>query len=537
VIPTKEQIISAIDEVETLKQFGYHPSSLKQCSEKSVILRCPTCSKLFERMYKTVKASVYCFSCSRHTKPISDSVLSAVNTPETLSAFGYSPNTLLRTSHSFVVVNCSFCGNLFRRRFYQLMASTYCKKCGQPGNRVLVSEDITTAINIIATIDRLNYHPNTLSPNSIKHVVINCIDCGELVTRQRNLLITTLRCKSCGHKNCDTVAINTKRLKTIKERHGGMNNPVILAKKAETLYKHYGEGGPPQNHKYSATANKIGEMIESWGLEVIYEKALKTGQYLDITVPSKNFSLEYCGLYWHNEMSKSPRLRNYHISKMKAANAEGLRLMTLFEDEWKDNPDGVINLLKSILLPPETRLFARKCEVRMLDKKIAKAFLNKNHYQGSANSIYMAAGLFQGEELLGVMSMAKHHRQNHEHCLILSRMAFKMGVQIVGGAGRLLKFLLAQPEAATFTELISWSDNRYSEGHVYEAIGMTLTKELGPDYSYVMGGKDRRESKQAHRKVCTGCPKEITERDWELQHGNPRIWDCGKKVWTMPLLR
>jgi hypothetical protein len=41
-----------------------------------------------------------------------------------------------------------------------------------------------------------------------------------------------------------------------------------------------------------------------------------------------------------------------------------------------------------------------------------------------------------------------------------------------------------------------------------------------------------RISKQSQMKCNTGCPKDISEKEWALQNGLSRIWDCGKVRWV-----
>ena len=124
------------------------------------------------------------------------------------------------------------------------------------------------------------------------------------------------------------------------------------------------------------------------------------------------------------------------------------------------------------------------------------------------------------------MTFGKHHRNSNKE-LILNRFAIKDGVSIAGGASKLFKNACKiLPKGL----IKSWSDNRWSQGNVYEKLGFILQGELPPDYSYVY--KQTRVSKQSQQKNKTKCPTELTEVEWAHQRGFYRIWDCGKKVWV-----
>ena len=125
------------------------------------------------------------------------------------------------------------------------------------------------------------------------------------------------------------------------------------------------------------------------------------------------------------------------------------------------------------------------------------------------------------------MTFGRHHRGGTQ--TILTRLCFKSDTSVTGGSARLFKFLVEKTGAA---EVISWSDNRWSEGGVYKALGFTSDKELAPDYSYVnMRKTSQRFSKQSQCKATTHCPADLTEHEWARARGFSRIWDCGKIRW------
>ncbi len=280
---------------------------------------------------------------------------------------------------------------------------------------------------------------------------------------------------------------------------------------------------------------EIKEWVQSLGLNT--EKYKIKRQEIDIYIPSLKIGIEYCGLYWHNEYSLTPRLKNYHYDKMIKANEEGIRLITIFEDEWLERKDQVKGFLKSVLGVTERRIYARKCEIKELEKSEAQIFLDRYHIQGKA-IIKVALGLYFEEELVGLVTGNKHHRQGH-NSFVLNRLVFKDGVQVLGGASRLLKHLIKYAKDNSHSKLISWSDNRWSEGRVYRATGFILEEELEPDYSYYVGS-NKRISKQSCTKknlLKKGAKGSMEDKEYELAMsiGYLRIWDCGKKRWVIDL--
>lgn len=261
----------------------------------------------------------------------------------------------------------------------------------------------------------------------------------------------------------------------------------------------------------------------------------KSNLQLDVFVPELNLAIEYCGLYWHNEQSPEPRNKDYHNYKRQLCENNGIRLITIFEDEWKYRRTQVVGFLNSIIGNNLDTIFARKCEIREIDAKLANNFFEDNHIQGKT-SIEYSVGLFFKNELVSTMSLGKHHRNGID--FVLNRFAVKIGIHIPGGASKLLNNIKEYCRSKSISKVISWSDNRWSIGNVYEKMGFTLESELGPDYSYVkLSHPDTRISKQNCRKSELSKRGATGKTEFEMANslGLSRIWDCGKKRWTLKL--
>ena len=108
-------------------------------------------------------------------------------------------------------------------------------------------------------------------------------------------------------------------------------------------------------------------------------------------------------------------------------------------------------------------------------------------------------------------------------------MCFKDNIKILGGSQKLFKAAKNWAIENNHTSIISWSDNRWSQGKVYEHLGFKLDKELGADYSYVdLKNPKIRLSKQSQKKKENQLQ---TESQMAHEKGLAKIWDCGKKRW------
>lgn len=333
--------------------------------------------------------------------------------------------------------------------------------------------------------------------------------------------------------------VQAKQKKTVEERYGVKHyshTTEYKDKVIKTCLERYGKY-PAGNGLYGKTQKELQDWLNSFGFNFgPNHQLLGNGQEIDMYDASKKLAIEYCGLYWHNECSPEPRNQNYHYNKYKKCLYQGIQLLTIFSDEWDTRQFQCKSHLKSLLGVIDRRLYARKCTISELDRADARKFFQDYHIQGKNNLGIVYFGLLFENEVVGVMSLGRHNRQ-YSNALVLDRLCFKDGVQVIGGASKLLKHCVEWAKQQKHESIISFSDNRWSVGKVYEALKFKMEHEYRPDYSYVeVERPDSRLSKQSQKKSTVDCPPELTEYEWAKQRGLARIWDCGKKRWIYTLV-
>ena len=65
---------------------------------------------------------------------------------------------------------------------------------------------------------------------------------------------------------------------------------------------------------------------------------LDNNKEIDIYIPRLNIGIEYNGLVWHSERFNKDR--NYHLKKLEECNEKGIKLIQIFEDEWRYKKNG-----------------------------------------------------------------------------------------------------------------------------------------------------------------------------------------------------
>jgi hypothetical protein len=262
------------------------------------------------------------------------------------------------------------------------------------------------------------------------------------------------------------------------------------------------------------------EFVLSLGLEAQYNVRgiLPGNKEIDIYIPSLQIAIELNGAYRHSEICG--RDRKYHLQKLKECQELGITLIQIFDFEWNDKRSQVISFLRSKFGKNNRIVYARKTQVRAVEKTEARDFLNKYHIQG-ATGFTQAFGLYLDSELLCMITIGKHHRNGKE--LVLSRYVGKEGVTVTGGLSKLVS--AAGAEYPTFS---TWVDLRISEGKSWISMGWELVDTLAPDYFYFTLSSGEIVSKQSRKRSSVNTPEGVTELDHAISDGLTRVWDCGK---------
>jgi hypothetical protein len=279
----------------------------------------------------------------------------------------------------------------------------------------------------------------------------------------------------------------------------------------------------------SKAENEIVVFLQELGIEQIVTRCRDVipPQELDIYLPQYNLAIEYCGIYWHSELSghKGP---GYHQEKWMRCRDQNIQLVTIFEDEWRSKSAVVKSMIRyKIHQLHRCRVFARQCRICTIDSKTSSEFLKQNHIHGSA-AAQVHLGLYHQDQLVYVMTFTKNNisRRNTQTWEI-QRMAGSCDTLVVGGATKLFSHFI---KTHCPTQVISYADLRWFTGSGYQHLGFSFSSNSKPGYWYVDKNYTTRKHRYALRKNKNDNP-ELTEWQNRQAQGWDRIWDCGHAKW------
>ena len=260
---------------------------------------------------------------------------------------------------------------------------------------------------------------------------------------------------------------------------------------------------------------------------ITYEREFRCGKYsYDFKVG--NTLIEINPTATHNTRfspygDKSVKDRYYHRDKSKLARDSGYTVIHVFD--W-DDKSKVINLLKR-----RDTVYARNCEVRLVDTLECNQYLMAYHLQGKCNNQTIRLGLYHDNQLVSLMTFGKSRfNKSCEYELL----RYCSHYNVVGGAEKLFKYFVDNYKPSS---IVSYCDTSKFSGKVYDTLGFTHVKTNSPRKHWY-STKEKRHitdglllSQGYDRLFKENHGKGTSNEELILSRGYLPVYDCGQATY------
>ncbi len=244
---------------------------------------------------------------------------------------------------------------------------------------------------------------------------------------------------------------------------------------------------------------------------------------VDILVPSKNVVLEYNGLYWHSDLSKSDV---YHISRSRRLHSYGYRTVHIWEDEWYEYKDVVTNKIKEILgLIDKQPIDKSEYSIRQFTNERVDKFLSEYYIgQDDTSTRYV---VLNKNSILAVLFANKQSDVFH-----IDRIVYRFDRHYEDVLNILLHYCKENK-----LDIKIKSDYRWDgiNNKVYEKLGMVQNSDIDPNFEYIYHGKKENTLGLVGIKRYD---KDILTRQIEKSGSNneyadslAKVYDCGGAIY------
>lgn len=150
---------------------------------------------------------------------------------------------------------------------------------------------------------------------------------------------------------------------------------------------------------------EIYNYITSFYKKEVIQNDRHLGFELDIYIPDQKLAFEYNGTYFHSTLKNCPE--DYHRNKQLICLDNGIRLVHLYEFEFKKNKDLLLHFVKSCFNVRKKGYV--EYEIKEINRETAKEFVSKYHLYGYVNSS-TNLGLYTKDGLVAVSTFIKNKK-------------------------------------------------------------------------------------------------------------------------------
>lgn len=528
--------------LDALKELGcLNPEEYVDVRTHNLIWKCVDCGKEYQRSCMHQKKGTKCCAVCAKKRNVTSQKISK----EVLSTMGcVNTNDYINVSTKNLRWSCSSCGGIFITSYAsQRLGRHLCPSCVitetvRPHKN---SESTLLSFGVLNPEEYLDTHTNNLR--------CLCVTCGqEYITTLSTLKKSTKQCKKCTY---ELIASKTKLPLSVVSTFNVLNpeeyinikekNMKTYCDKCESVYTTSIDViGNKYNSKHFCPSCSIS--ISSQELEVVeflqsfYKGTIETNTRnvippleLDIYLPDLKLAIELNGVYWHSSKHKE---RNYHKSKFLACKEKGIKLLQFWDITWNKKKDIIKSMLRTQMNSNTLRVPARTCNIKEVDLSTARDFLDSNHLQGFGTGSTKYLGLFKDDTMVSLMTF----KDIGDNVWDLTRFCSLKDTTVIGGASKLLKYFIKTQEPS---EVISFSDNMYSNGGLYGTLGFTEVAQIRPDYKYLDKDELYHKFGYRHDKLKAKLEKydkNLTEKENCENHNIQQVFDAGKIKWSLKIL-
>jgi hypothetical protein len=436
---------------------------------------------------------------------------------------------------------CSVCDHKWSALPQSLLRGSGCPSCAKENRSK--SKILQHASFLSLLPDSRDYKVMSGYKKAKKGITLKCKTCNnEWTTTPDALIRSASGCPSCGHAKTAKAKTyshgqfiqllpKNKAYRILGDYVGSTKKILCQCDKCQHKWSsvpasliHGQTGCPKCSTRISKNENQIADFVKSLGVEVVQSYKFKGNSEIDIFVPSHNFGIEFNGLYWHSSEYKQ---KNSHYDKRVECESLGIKLIQVWEDDWKYKKP-IIKKMIAYRLGCAPTIYARKCQLKITSKIAAvRDFYNKNHIQGSPRHGTTCALFFENKIVAAMtfcnpVSLRGHHRSDTKELI-----RYATSVPVVGGASRLFDNYLRHTKT---NKVVTFCDHDYFDGNLYKILGFT-EESTSIDYTTVWDKKQKHKtfSKKSNlAKMLPDYDSNFSETENLTAHGIYKIYHSGK---------
>ena len=252
---------------------------------------------------------------------------------------------------------------------------------------------------------------------------------------------------------------------------------------------------------------------------------------IDVYIPSKKFGIECHGLYWHSEGSKKEEAfdKNKHLEKSILASKNGIKLLQIFEDEWRDKREICESMILHRLGMDHHRCKTWSTQVVELNTSEQRSFFDSTHIAGYVPSkITWGLKDRQGNITAALSLRAPRNGKKYDGYLEVARYSTAIATSVPGGLSKLIKQAKGWCIQNGYRGIMTYVDRRVGEGNGYKSVGFSFVGSTIVDYWYT-------DNQLRYDRFKFRAKDGKSERQIATEARVSRIYGCGSYTYFMDM--
>lgn len=259
---------------------------------------------------------------------------------------------------------------------------------------------------------------------------------------------------------------------------------------------------------------------------VLNDRSILSPKELDVYVPSKNFAIEFNGLYYHSDLNGAES--NKHQVKSEECARLNVKLFHVFEDEWKHKKEIIKSMIDHRLRCSRIKVNARSCElVELTPCEEVKNFFNVSHIDGTGGRYDVAFVLRTNNVIVAALTLRKPFSKKWKNTIEVARFSCALNHSIPGAMSRLLFAATRWAKQQGYAQILSYVDQRFGGHDVYKHADFVKVSETPVRFWWTDLAKLVRYPRQ---KFVASSKENKTETDVAKEAGVHKIYGCKNTI-------
>lgn len=270
---------------------------------------------------------------------------------------------------------------------------------------------------------------------------------------------------------------------------------------------------------------EIERFVNSLGFKTVpCDREMIAPYEIDVYVPTEKIGIEMNGVFFHSELYKD---KDYHTRKTLLAAEHGIRLIHIFDDEWKEKRELCESMIRNMLNMPHRTIDTKDLGFVKIDSTTRTQFFDENCLEDDVNAS-ISFGAYLDNELVAATSIRLPQISETDNMAEIVRFCTKKNTTIKEWLKKMLMTAKEDQDIKKTNGFVAYVDERLENNKELEQSGFVIVRYDQPTQWWTDGS-----TRIDRFKVRADSERGMTEQDVADELGVFKVWGCRNRVYEL----